>query len=107
MPKRSAVMNKLLERGSVSYFEAVRAFREFRGEVLSRSRAVLESRLDGLSRALGKKLVRNKIMYKALPNLAPEARVEEDYADLCAYLHLGSDILLFVGLEWRGKVDTI
>jgi hypothetical protein len=106
MPKHSALTKKLLERGSVSYFEAVRAFREFRGEVLSRSRAALESRLDGLSRALGKKLDRKKIRYQALPNLAPEARGEEDYADLCAYLDLGSDCLLFVGLEWRRKVDT-
>ena len=54
----------------------------------------------------GKKLDRKKIRYQALPNLAPEARGEDDYTDLCAYLDLGSDCSIYAGLEWKRKIGT-
>jgi hypothetical protein len=94
---------ELLKRGIMPYLKAVRALREFRKEILSRSKSALKGRLSTVSAALRVKRLRPEdIRYQALPNLNPNAVTEEEgYADLCSRLELRSDCVLFVGLEWR------
>ena len=111
MTTRSSETRKLLERGTSAYFDAVRALREFRKEILKQSEAALIEKLSKMSAAFGRKgLRREDIRYQALPNLDPNSVGEDDYVDLCAVLDLGSDCELYVGLEWKrdtksGKIE--
>jgi hypothetical protein len=107
MPTQPPEIRKLLERGIGSYSEAVRALREFRKEVLKQSKAALEGKISKASAAFSLKgLVPADIGLQALPNLGPHTAGEDDYTDLCATLELGSDCMLFVGLEWIYEANT-
>jgi hypothetical protein len=99
---------ELLEGGIVPYFEAVRALRAFRKEVLKQSREALKGKLPEMSTALHvrKGLRPEGIRNQALPNLDPNSVSEDDYTDLCAFLEIGSDCELYVGLEWKRDAES-